>query len=191
MSTLQGKKIRLETQILNSGEQLDIFCEKCKSLGYQNNQSLHAMKFDWVLENGGIWHCVLNEKQEIVSLAGCHPLPEVNNNAWRVQFRGVQLPQDYGTGLSKYFMSSLIWRLILPYQLEFLAKEYNNTNEIYVSTTKIDNSGLMARIHKMFFILEKLNLVEKYADMNLFFTDQTVWKLNTKKYLEVRSNLNN
>ena len=51
MFTLQGKKIRLETQILNSGEQLDIFCEKCKSLGYQNNQSLHAMKFDWVLEN--------------------------------------------------------------------------------------------------------------------------------------------
>ncbi len=180
----------LKVKELATGKALDSFCKKCKDLGYNNNKDLKAMKYYWLLARGGVWHCVKDADLNIVSLAGCHPLPQVNDKAWRVQFRGVQLPHDYGTGLSKYFMSSLIWRLILPYQLEFLKNTHNNTQEIYCSTTNLDNSGRMHRIHKMFFILEKLDLVVKYADMELYNTDQTVWKINTKKYYEVRSRLN-
>lgn len=165
--------------------QLKEFCDKCTDLGYDNNNSINTMKYQWCLDFGGTWHYVSDGYGNIVSLAGCHPLPEVNDKAWRVMFRGVQLPGNYGFGLSKYHMNALTWRLILPLQLE-----YCNTDEIYITTNiKHDASGKMNKTHRLFKNLDKLGMVKHYKDMELYNTEQSVWKLDIEKYKEVRSDV--
>ena len=32
------------------------FIAQCKLFGYENNSSLKAMKWDWCLEQGGMWY---------------------------------------------------------------------------------------------------------------------------------------
>ena len=155
--------------------QLETFFDTAKELKYLNNVSKRAMKYDWCLDFGGMWHCAIDDNNRMVSLAGCHPLPEVDDNAWRVMFRGVQIPGDYGFGLSKYHMSALTWRLLLPLN--------SNSNLLH------DASGKMNKTHRLFQQLEKLGMVEHYNDMELYHTDQSVWKLNKEKYMEVRSNV--
>lgn len=169
---------------------LQNFCKKCEELGYMNN-TFSAMKYEWLRQQGGIWHCVSYGGLEagygdILSLAGCHPLPEVNDNAWRVMFRGVQLPGHYGFGLSKYHMNALTWRHILPKQLEFIGED----KEIYITTNMTnDASGKMNKTHRLFQRLKVLGMVEHHRDMELYFTRQSVWKLNREMYMEVRANV--
>jgi hypothetical protein len=165
--------------------QLETFFDTAKELKYLNNVSKRAMKYDWCLDFGGIWHCAIDDNNRMVSLAGCHPLPEVDDNAWRVMFRGVQIPGDYGFGLSKYHMSALTWRLLLPLQLEYI----DNADAYITTNISHDASGKMNKTHRLFQQLEKLGMVEHYNDMELYHTDQSVWKLNKEKYMEVRSNV--
>ena len=100
-------------------------------------------------------------------------------------FRGVQIPGNYGFGLSKYHMSALTWRLLLPSQLEYI-----NDADAYITTNiSHDASGKMNKTHRLFQQLEKLGMVEHYNDMELYYTDQSVWKLNKEKYMEVRNNV--
>ena len=177
----------MQTQILTKElfPQLETFFDTAKELKYLNNVSKRAMKYEWCLDFGGIWHCVTDDNNKILSLAGCHPLPEVNDNAWRVMFRGVQIPGNYGFGLSKYHMSALTWRLLLPSQLEYI-----NDADAYITTNiSHDASGKMNKTHRLFQQLEKLGMVEHYNDMELYYTDQSVWKLNKEKYMEVRNNV--
>ena len=180
--------VKQVTPLMDSA--LKRFCDKCNELGYKNNDSLKAMKYEWLLEQGGVWHCVtwggLEEGYgDMLSLAGCHPLPEVDDNAWRVMFRGVQLPKNYGYGMSKYHMNALTWRHKLPKQLEFIGDK-----DAYI-TTNISNdaSGKMNKIHRLFKNLNKLGMVEHHSDMELYNTEQSIWKLNKEKYKEVRSDV--
>ena len=69
---------------------LEEFCEECNQLGYTNNSSLTAMKFDWCRQQGYYYGAIKNNK--IVAVAGCHPLTEISKDAWRILFRGCELP---------------------------------------------------------------------------------------------------
>ena len=163
---------------------LENFCLKAKKLGYENNSSLKAMKFDWCKQNGEFFCAIDNDK--IIAVAGCHPLPEVGPNAWRVMFRGAQLPgYNKSFGLSRYHMSAITWREILPAQIEFC-----DTDELYITTNiEHDASGKMNRTHRLFKGLAKVGMVEHYKDMELYYTDQSVWKLNIDEYNYRRKNL--
>jgi hypothetical protein len=164
--------------------ELEIFCDKAKELGYTNNSSLKAMKYEWCKAQGE-YFCAI-EGNDIVAVAGCHPLPEVGPNAWRVMFRGAQLPgYNKSFGLSKYHMSAITWREILPAQIEFC-----DTDELYITTNiEHDASGKMNRTHRLFKGLAKVGMVEHYKDMELYYTDQSVWKLNIDEYNYRRKNL--
>ena len=48
--------VKQVTPLMDSA--LKRFCDKCNELGYKNNDSLKAMKYEWLLEQGGVWHCV-------------------------------------------------------------------------------------------------------------------------------------
>ena len=48
------------------------------------------MKYEWCKEQGEYFCAIVDD--EIVAVAGCHPLPEVGPNAWRIMFRGCELP---------------------------------------------------------------------------------------------------
>jgi hypothetical protein len=156
---------------------LEIFCKEAGDLGYNNNSSLKAMKYEWCKEQGE-YFCAI-EDDKIISVAGCHPLPEINDKAWRVMFRGAQLPgYNKSFGLNKYHMSAITWREILPAQIEFC-----DTDELYITTNiEHDASGKMNRTHRLFKNLHKLEMVNYQGRVFLYQTEQSVWKLNIDEY---------
>jgi len=164
---------------------LETFCQEAEELGYNNNSSLKAMKYDWCKDYGE-YFCAI-EDDKIVSVSGCHPLPEVNAKAWRVMFRGAQLPgYNNSYGLSKYHMNAITFRDILPAQIEFCG-----TDELYITTNiEHDASGKMNKIHRLFKNLSKLGIVDCYQEqMTLYYTEQSVWKLNIDEYNKRRNNI--
>jgi len=163
--------------------ELETFCNEAEVLGYNNNSSLKAMKYEWCKDYGE-YFCAI-EGNDIVAVAGCHPLPEVNDKAWRVMFRGAQLPgYNKSFGLNKYHMSAITWREILPAQIEFC-----DTDELYITTNiEHDASGKMNRTHRLFKNLHKLGMVNCYQErMTLYYTEQSVWKLNIDEYTKRRN----
>lgn len=164
---------------------LEKFCSKAKSLGYENNSSLKAMKFDWC-KNIGEYFCAINN-DEIVAVAGCHPLPEVSEQGWRILFRGCELPHtDTFNGLGKGDWNSITQREIIP---RFI--EYCPSNELYITTNihHEHSNGKSARNHKLMGLLAKQKILDKHSDMMLYYTEQTVWKLNIEEYTRRRNSL--
>ena len=161
---------------------LEIFCKEAEELGYTNNSSLKAMKYKWCKEQGEYFCAIKDDK--IVAVAGCHPLPEINDKAWRVMFRGAQLPgYNKSFGLNKYHMSAITWREILPAQIQFC-----DTDELYITTNvDYDASGKMNKIHRLFKSLHKLGMVDYQGREFLYQTEQSVWKLNINEYTKRRN----
>ena len=164
---------------------LELFCKKAKQLKYENNSSLKAMKFDWCKEHGE-YFCAIKDN-EIVAVAGCHPLPEVNPNAWRIMFRGCELPmQDTFRGLGKGDWNSITQREMIP---KFI--EYCPTDDLYITTNTYHehSNGKAARNHKLMGLLARQRILDKYSEMMLYYTEQTVWKLNIQEYTSRRNKL--
>jgi hypothetical protein len=157
---------------------LEIFCKEAEELGYNNNSSLEAMKYYNIKIFEGEYFCAIKD-DKIVAVAGCHRFPAVNENAWRVMFRGAQLPGHHSYGISKYHMDAITWRDILPAQIEFC-----DTDELYITTNvEHDASGKMNKIHRLFQNLCKVGLVECYKETAIIeYTEQSVWKLNIDEY---------
>ena len=62
---------------------------------------------------------------------------------------------------------------------------------MYITTNiEHDASGRMNRIHKSFKIMEQNGLVTHEDDEYLFYTWQSVWKLNILKYQKIREKYN-
>ena len=164
-------------------EELENFCNKCQLLGYNNNSSLDSMKYKWCKDWGeywGAWH-----NNELIAVAGAHPLPEISDNSIRVLFRGCQINSPY-SGLNASHMNSVPFRDILPVQI----KHFKN-KDLYI-TTNIDHdaSGKMSRTHKVMKLLSKKDIVNLHVpEVELYYTKQSVWKLNKEKYFEIRHRL--
>ena len=165
---------------------LEIFCRECKKLGYTNNANLKRMKFDWCKENGE-YFCTLKDDR-IIAVAGCHKLPQIYENAWRILFRGCELP---GTspykGLNKGDWNSITQRDFIPVFID-----YCPSKNLYISTNiSNEHSGKALRNHKIMSILanQKDAYLNYICDMTLFETEQTIWQLNIGKYLERRNKL--
>jgi len=154
------------------------FLKLCKHMGFGNNESLTALKWQWLLDEGGSWW-VTTLNDNIISLSGVHPFKD----GYRALYRGVQTFQR-PAGLNKYHMSSYPFAEQLPKQIEW-AQIKSNDNEvpIYI-TTNIDNdaSGKMLRINRVFKILEKQKIVDFMGEESVYYTKQSVWKLNKKEY---------
>lgn len=155
------------------------FVEQCKILGYKNNSSLESMKWQWCLDQGGMWYGTEDYTgSTLVSITGIHPFKD----GYRALFRGAQLWPRRVQGLNRYQMQS--WGIYdhLPLQID-----YADSNPIYI-TTNISNdaSGRMNRIHKSFTIMAKGGMVEYLGDESVYFTMQSIWKLNIDKYFQIR-----
>ena len=166
--------------------QLEAFCKEAKALGYTNNSSLKAMKYDWCKENGEYFCTLKNDR--IIAVAGCHKLPEVNDAAWRILFRGCELP---GTspykGLNKGDWNSITQRDFIPVFIN-----YCPSDELYISTNiSNEHSGKALRNHKIMNILAKQKdaYIDNVCDMVLNQTQQTIWKLNIDQYTNRRNKL--
>lgn len=166
--------------------ELEVFCKKAKELGYTNNASLKLMRYDWCKENGE-YYCAI-EDDKIIAVAGCHTLPQLHEGAWRILFRGCELP---GTspykGLNKGDWNSITQRDFIP---KFI--NYCQSKHLYISTNiSNEHSGKALRNHRLMSILanQKDAYLNYICDMILFNTEQTIWELNIGKYLERRSKL--
>jgi hypothetical protein len=174
--------VKVKTLEKEDLSELGVFCIKCQVFGYENNSSLKAMKYEWCKEWGEYWGAFVDKR--LVAVAGAHPLPEVGPNAMRVLFRGCQVDELY-KGLGKYHMNSIPFRDILPYQIAAYPDK-----DLYITTNVThDASGRMNRTHRVMKLLDKLDIVQYNGNMELYYTEQSVWKLNVEKYNEVRRRL--
>ena len=164
---------------------LQEFCDNCKKLGYKNNSSFEAMKLLWCKSEGEYW-CAIKDSR-IIAVAGCHPLPEVGDNAWRIMFRGCELPgNDTFKGLGKGDWNSITQREFIPLMIQWIP-----SNELYI-TTNIDNehsNGKAARNHRLMGLLAKQGILNNCGDMMLNDVNQTIWKLNIDEYTRRRERI--
>ena len=144
--------------------ELEVFCKKAKELGYTNNSSLKLMRYDWCKENGE-YYCAI-KGNDIVAVAGCHPLPEFSPDAWRIMFRGCELPgaSPY-KGLNKGDWNSITQRDFIPKFIDYIPSE-----NLYISTNiSNEHSGKALRNHKIMNILarQKDAYIDDVCDMIL------------------------
>lgn len=158
--------------------ELEEFIAECDKLGYKNNNSLKSLKFDWCLENG-MWHGTFKDGK-LIAISGIH----LFKDGFRALFRGAQLEPKSVNGLTRYQMQSFCIADHLPLQLEFAMGA-----PVYITTNVAnDSSGRMNRIHKSFSIMEKHGqMVEYCGDEEIFYTQQSIWKVNVENYTNIRN----
>jgi len=158
-------------RIYDADQSVQDFIAHCDNLGYKNNNSLKAMKWDWCLENGA-WFATYKE-DKIISLSGIHKF----ENGYRALFRGAQL-ESRPCGLNKYHMQSYCFAEQLPLQIEFAG-----VYPVYITTNvEHDASGRMNRVDKMFHKLAVHKLVNFVEEKEVYYTLQNIWRLNIRNY---------
>ena len=176
-------KTNLEIRLLRDDDyrDLDKFCLACKSLGLENNKDVNAIKRDKMQMPYGQYFIGYDTNSECIwNLAGVHHLPEVGNNVWRVLFRGAQLP-GYALGTSKdFFKVSHHWRHFLPLQIKFIQAGFPGAEFVVTTNVKNSGAGKSDRLDTVVMPqLQEQGIVDLlYADIELFYTQQNVWKIN-------------
>ena len=157
------------------------FYQSCSELGYVNNVSRDEMKFDRVKTRfGNYWGLELNKR--LVATAGCLEFPEVSPNAFRIQFRGCELPQtDVKKTLSKSHFNSSTFRELIPYQIEWARNM--GSEELYL-TTNIDNKN-----HRAMQLIAKQGYLSLHSEEILFGKEQAIWSFNIDKYITERKKI--
>ena len=160
---------------------LSEFYAECESLGYINNTSDERMRLDFVKSRfGNMWG--LEKEGRLIGVAGCHEFPEVSDNAFRIQFRGCELPNtDVKRTLSKSHFNSSTFRELIPYQIEWCANM--GSSELYL-TTNTDN-----RNHRAMQLIAKQGFLTLHKITTLFEVEQAIWRFNIDKYISERKKL--
>lgn len=162
--------------------QIEQFCIECEKLGYENNKSLSAMKFNEATFFGAF------DNNKLFSLAGVHKLPEVNEHAYRCLFRGAQLPGYTPRWSMDIFKSGIQFSQFIYMQIKYI-QQFDNLAEFYI-TTNINNpkAGASSRLHNIMMPrLEKKGYWDLVnPNITLFNTEQSLWKINVTKYMEAR-----
>jgi len=161
---------------------IEDFCQECSLLGYKNNESLESMKFNFAtffaaLHNG-----------KIISLAGVHPLPEVNKNAWRCLFRGAQLPGYTPQWSMNIFKSGIHFGQLLYRQIKHV-QSIDPSAEFYISTNLESTTG--AKSHRMNDVMmpriAKMGIWHLHAEnVTLYYVQQNLWKIDIETYMMLR-----
>jgi len=169
------------------------FCKECQASGYKNNESVEAMKLEWCLSRGGQFFLTYLDDR-IISLSGCHPLKEVGENVYRVLFRGATLPeyQNILGIMSKTHMNSTPFYYHLPRQVSWATASNYETFVVTTNHNNQDGIETMSKSHRVFQLLEKQGIVDCiHKNLKLFYTDQSVWKINLEKYNFARQSFKN
>lgn len=156
------------------------FFDECKSHDFVNNYSRDTMRFDFVKKRfGNFWGLV---SDRLVAVAGCHLFPEVSDNAFRIQFRGCEIPgTDIKKSLSKSHFNSSTFRELIPYQIEWC--ERMGSDELYL-TTNIDNKN-----HRAMQLIAKQGFLSLHSQQELFQVEQAIWRFDIDKYISERKKL--
>jgi hypothetical protein len=172
---------------------IEAFCNECRALGFLNNRDLASIKWDWIQAVGKYYIGIDLTLNKIVTMAGYHPLAEVDNHSWRILFRGAQLP-GYALGAfsKNQLRTSLHFAHVLYYQINDILTQ-DAKAKIYMSTNVVDNTDApkSARLNRSTTpILEKQGLITlEVKDINLYATRQNLWRINVDEYMRQRSEI--
>jgi len=157
----------------------------CQSQNFSNNTSLKKMKWEWCLEVGA-WTIALHEGK-IVSIAGIHPLPEVDAHSYRCLFRGAQLP-GYTLGVGRDILKTGIQlRYLLDYQIGWALEKDLDAN-LYISTNINNDGGKSQRMNNVIMpLMEKRGIWELDKQIELYNVPQNLWRINLYNYMEERN----
>lgn len=171
-------------------QQLKIFCNACDKLGWENNNSFNALKLDKLKPPyGQYWIALEKSSNTIFSIAGVQYLPEIHESAWRLLFRGAQLPGytpraginlwKSGIQFSYFINEQVLWTKSNYFEPEFFITT-NSDNKKAGKSTKMGKI-MMPRLCRLgYFQLYKSNI-------ELYSTLQDIWKLHTEKYFNDRA----
>lgn len=165
-------------------DRLQIFCNKCSSLGYKNNITFKDIKLDQMKMPHGQFF-IGEIDGYIFNIAGVHYMPEINKNAYRCLFRGAVLPGHVTSrgGLK----NSWQFMVTLNQQIDFILS-LNPDAEFYLTSNKEQINGKSSVIDKVFNPkAEQLGIME-LVDSNFYYmyTDQRLWKINVDAYKKWR-----
>lgn len=163
-------------------EALAEFCCECGKLGYENNSSFEAMKLDKA------YFFLALDGNKIVSVAGVHKLPEVNEHAWRCLFRGAQLPGYTPQWSMDIFKSGIHFSQFLYRQIK-LVQSIDPQAEFYVSTNvKSDTGAKSSRMNDVMMPrIAKRGIWSLHLEnFELYHVPQNLWKVNVDVYMEGR-----
>lgn len=185
-------KTNLKVKLLedSDNDKLSVFCDSCNDLGFVNNKDFNAIKLDKMhMPYGKFFIAVNTDTDSIFSIAGVHHFPEVNNNSYRVLFRGAQLPGYNQFSMNPYH-AIIHFGYFLYYQI-LLIKDINPDAEFYI-TTNINEGG--ADSHGMNRII--MPYIGKrgiwhltQSNVEIYNTLQNVWKVNVDEYMRQRETL--
>ena len=167
---------------------LEEFCSIAASAGLTNNASPAAMRYDWCQEQGGAWMGTWC-RDTLISVSGCHPLPQVGPDVYRVLFRGCTLPahtNDSNT-VSKTHMNSIPFREHLPLQMSHAQSQGYATAVITTNFANPDRITSMDSSHRVLALLARQGLVREHRSrVRLYGTDQAVWAIVPDAYHATR-----
>ena len=147
------------------------FTERCKEKGYVNNSSLSKLRFDWCLDNGGMWYVTI-VNDNYISMSGIHEFLD----GYRCLYRSVQLESITNVGL-KMQSTSYCWSQQLPLQVK-----YSGSKPMYITTNVgKDTPEHMLKIDKIMKIIEKYNIVQFIKTELINGVEQNLWLLNKDK----------
>jgi hypothetical protein len=183
--TVHGSHNLIARELLESDTpRLIEFCKECEKLGWENNKDLQSIKLDKMkMPYGKFFVAVDGDK--IVSIAGIHKFPEVNDNSYRCLFRGAQLP-GYSPAFSmNLFNSGLHYAYFLYMQIMLID---DPDAEFYI-TTNIDKSkgGESSRMNNVIMPRQaRLGVWELVDTKVIYGVEQNVWRINVPEYLAQR-----
>ena len=165
------------------------FCLKCLFQGYSNNSSIDTMRLEWCLDEGGQFFLTYLD-DILISVSGCHPLPQAGPDCYRVLFRGATLPeyQNLFKIVSKTHMSSIPFFSHLPLQVEWAKSKGYTTPVVTTNWNNPDGIESMSHSHRVFQLLARQGLVNCLVEkLELFHTAQSVWAVNLDRYSQART----
>lgn len=184
LTTIHGKP-NLQLKLLENTDydKLHVFCEECKKLGFTNNQSFQLMKVEKTVMPYGQYFIGL-DNDKIFTVSGVHKFPEINENSWRCNFRGAQLPGYNKFGKNPY-RSQIHFAYPLYYQIELIKSIYPDP-EFYVTTNVIGGAD-SHRMNNVFMpLVESMGIWEHIGTKEIYHTMQHIWKINVEEYLRQR-----
>ena len=160
---------------------LQIFLDKCKELGYENNSSFDTIKLDQMKLPYGCFF--IGEKDnQIITFAGVH---HMSDNKYRCMFRGAALP-GFTTGLTGLRASYQVIYL-LNMQID-LIRSINPDSEFYVTTNIEQNKGKSSRMNTAWCPRAVKEGIFTLEDEDFFYnyTHQRLWKIKVDEYKKWR-----
>jgi len=185
--TVHGSHNLISRELLDTDiRSLIEFCNECDKLGWKNNKDLKSIKLDKMQLPYGKFFIAL-DRNKIVSIAGVHKLPEVNDKAYRCLFRGAQLP-GYTPAFSMNFFNSGLHFTYFLYQQIKLIQSIEPNAEFYISTN-INNytGGKSSRMNSIMMPRQaRLGVWELSHTTMLYGVEQNIWRVNVSEYFAQR-----